>query len=112
MKTAALTIAEILGHKPALMDLPTFFKACGMAQSTGYQIAAEGNLPLEVIPLGRRRYVRTVEAWKFLGLMPEENGAAPTYQAGASAGNDEAARVPAGPPQSSKSVPASKQEQD
>lgn len=93
MTAPALSIAEILGHKPALMDLPTFFKACGMAQSTGYQIAAEGALPLEVIPLGRRRYVRTVEAWKFLGLMPEEDGAVPGVQPGTSAGNDEAAGV-------------------
>ncbi|WP_055527120.1 hypothetical protein [Streptomyces graminilatus] len=108
MTAPALSIAEILGHEPALMDLPTFFKACGMAQSTGYQVAAEGNLPLEVIPLGRRRYVRTVDAWKFLGLIPQENGTAPTYQAGAPAGNDEAARVPAGPPQSSRSALTSK----
>ena len=91
MTAPALSIAEILGHKPALMDLPTFFKACGMAQSTGYQIAAEGALPLEVIPLGRRRYVRTVEAWKFLGLMPEETGAGPACEAGSAAGNDEEA---------------------
>ncbi|MEU9405076.1 DNA-binding protein [Streptomyces sp. NPDC048281] len=111
MTAPALSIAEILGHEPALMDLPTFFKACGIAPSTGYQEAAAGRLPLEVIRLGRRRYVRTVSAWKFLGLMPEENGAAPTYQAGASAGNnDEAARVPAGPPQSSKSALTSNEE--
>jgi hypothetical protein len=91
MTAPALTIAEILAHEPALMDLPTFFKACGTAESTGYQLAAQGRLPLEVIPLGRRRYVRTVEAWKFLGLLPQENGAALTYQVGASAGNSEAA---------------------
>lgn len=108
MTAPALSIAEILGHEPALMDLPTFFKACGMAQSTGYQVAAQGLLPLELIPLGRRRYVRTVEAWKFLGLLPNDSGTAPTYQAGASAGNDEAARVPAGPPLSSKSTPTAK----
>lgn len=89
MTAPALTIAEILGHESALMDLPTFFKACGMAESTGYQLAAQGRLSLEVIPLGRRRFVRTVDAWKFLGLIPQENGTAPTYQAGASAGNDE-----------------------
>lgn len=105
MTAPALSIAEILGHEPALMDLPTFFKACGTAESTGYQLAAQGRLPLEVIPLGRRRYVRTVEAWKFLGLLPQENGDSPRYQPGESAENDEAARVPAGPPLSSKSAP-------
>jgi hypothetical protein len=93
MTASALTIAEILGHRPALMDLPTFFKACGMAQSTGYQIAAEGNLPLEVIPLGRRRYVRTVEAWKFLGLLSEESGAAREVESRASAEHDDARGV-------------------
>ena len=98
MTAPALSIAEILGHEPALMDLPTFFKACGTAESTGYQLAAQGRLPLEVIPLGRRRYVRTVEAWKFLGLLPQENGASPRYQPGESAGNDgEAGYQPASP---------------
>lgn len=36
------------------------------------------------------------------------SGASPVYQPGESAGNDEAARVPAGPPQSSKSALTSK----
>ncbi|MEH0578950.1 DNA-binding protein [Streptomyces sp. B21-108] len=87
------TIAEILGHESALTDLPTFFKMLGIAESTGYQLAAQGRLHLEVIPLGRRRYVRTVDAWKFLGLLPEENGAVPGVQPGTPAGNDEAAGV-------------------
>lgn len=108
MTAPALSIAEILGHEPALTPLPTFFKMLGVAESTGYQVAAEGNLPLEVIKIGRRRYVRTVEAWRFLGLLPNNSDTAPTYQAGAPAGNDEAARVPAGPPQSSKSALTSK----
>lgn len=108
MTALALSIAEILAHEPALMDLPTFFKACGMAQSTGYQVAAEGRLPLEVIPLGRRRYVRTVDAWKFLGLLPQENGAAPTYQAGASAGNNEGPGYQPGPPVEQSAPHASK----
>lgn len=98
MTVPSMTIAEILGHEPALMDLPTFFKACGVAQSTGYQITAEGRLPLEVIPFGRRRFVRTVEAWKFLGLLPQENADSPRYQPGESAGNDgEAGYQPASP---------------
>lgn len=98
MTAPALSIAEILAHEPALMPLPTFFKACGMAQSTGYQVAAEGNLPLEVIKLGRRRYVRTVSAWKFLGLVPEENGAAREVESRASAENGDAPGVEPGAP--------------
>lgn len=93
MSTAALSIAEILGHKPALTDLPTFFEMCGMAQSTGYQEAAAGRLPIEVIRLGRRRYVRTVEAWRFLGLLAEENGAAREVESRASAERDDARGV-------------------
>lgn len=98
MTTAALSIAEILAHEPALTPLPTFFKMLGVAESTGYQLAAEGNLPLEVIKLGRRRYVRTVSAWRFLGLVPEENGTGPACEAGPSAGNDEGAACEAAPP--------------
>ena len=97
MTAPAMTIAEILGHKTALMDLPTFFKACGMAESTGYQLAAQGRLSLEVIPLGRRRYVRTVEAWKFLGLTPGEDGAGPKVQLGSPATNDDSAGVQPAP---------------
>lgn len=90
-----LTIAQVLAHRSPLMDLATFFKACGIAPSTGYQLAAEGRLPgeIEVIPLGRRRYVRTVQAWKFLGLAAEETGAAPEVESGASAEHDDAREV-------------------
>lgn len=104
MTAPAMTIAEILAHQAPLTDLPTLGRMTGQAESTVYQLAAQDRLGLEVIRLGRKRYVRTVDVWKFLGLIPQENGTAPTYQAGASAGNDEAARVPAGPPQSSRST--------
>lgn len=70
----ALTIGETLAHQKPLMDLRTFFAACDIPESTGYQVVAEGGLPVEVIRIGRRRYVRTVEAWKWLGLLPEDNG--------------------------------------
>ncbi len=73
----AMTIAEILAHESALMDLPTFFRAAGIPESTGYQVAAAGELGIDIIRFGRRRYVRTVAAWKFLGLIPEDNGEGP-----------------------------------
>lgn len=91
MTAPALTIAQVLAHQSALTDLPTFGRMTGQADSTVYQLAAEGRLPMEVIRLGRKRYVRTVDVWKFLGLLPEGNGASPVYQPGESAGNDEAA---------------------
>lgn len=87
----ALSIAQILAHESALMDLPTFFRAAGAAESTGYQWVASGEFPLEVIPILRRRFVRTVDAWRFLGLLSEANGASPEYQPGEPSGNDEAA---------------------
>ncbi|MFE7047079.1 DNA-binding protein [Streptomyces californicus] len=70
--TAALSVAEIL-DLPALVPLwPTVGKALGLAESTTYQLAAENRLPgdLEVIRLGRRRVVRTVDLHRFLGLLP------------------------------------------
>lgn len=68
--TAGLSVAEIL-NLPALVPLwPTAGKALAQAESTTYQLAAEGRLPFEVIRLGRRRYVRTVDLHKFLGLLP------------------------------------------
>jgi len=70
----AMTIAEILAHEAPLMPLRTFFAACGIPESTGYQVVADGDLPIEVIKFGRKRYVRTVDAWKWLGLLPQDNG--------------------------------------
>ncbi|MFJ2631095.1 DNA-binding protein [Streptomyces sp. NPDC087422] len=83
MTAAALSIAEVLAHEPALTDLPTFGRMTGQADSTIYQLAAQGRLPLEVIRLGRKRYVRTVEVWKFLGLLPDGNDNAPGVEPGA-----------------------------
>ncbi|WP_307825197.1 DNA-binding protein [Streptomyces sp. M2CJ-2] len=105
MTTAALTIAEIL-DQPAVVPLwPTVGKALGLAESTTYQLAAEGRLPIEVIRLGRRRVVRTIDLHRFLGLAPQENGAALAYQARASAGNDEEAGYqPASPVEQSAST--------
>ncbi|MET8658187.1 helix-turn-helix domain-containing protein [Streptomyces griseus] len=68
--TTALSVAEIL-DLPALVPLwPTVGKAMCQSESTTYQLAREGRLPFEVIRLGRRRYVRTVDLHKFLGLLP------------------------------------------
>lgn len=87
----AMNIAEVLNQPPLVPLWPTVGRALGLAESTTYQLAAENRLPIEVIRLGRRRVARTVDLHRFLGLLPQENGAAPTYQAGASAGNSEAA---------------------
>ncbi|MEV6420612.1 DNA-binding protein [Streptomyces sp. NPDC051662] len=66
---AALSIAEIL-DQPALVPLwPTVGKALGQAQSTTYQLAAQDELPFELVRLGRRRYVRHVDLLAFLHLL-------------------------------------------
>ncbi|MFD4524866.1 DNA-binding protein [Streptomyces sp. NPDC058470] len=98
MTAPALTIAEIL-DQPALVPLwPIVGQALGLAESTTYQLAAQGRLPIEVIPLGRRRVARTVDLHRFLGLVPQENGAGPRSQLGSLAGNDEeAGSQPASP---------------
>ncbi|MFJ4987927.1 DNA-binding protein [Streptomyces sp. NPDC088732] len=99
VRAKGLSISEALAHESPLMDLPTFFKACGIAESTGYQLAAEGRLPLEVITLGRRRFVRTTSAWRFLGLIAEESGVVPEVQSGAPATeHDDAPGVQPGAP--------------
>lgn len=98
MTTPALTIAEIL-DQPAVVPLwPTVGRALDLAESTTYQLAAEGRLPFECLRLGRRRVVRTVDLHRFLGLLPEANGAGPACEAGPSAGNDEEAACEAASP--------------
>jgi hypothetical protein len=71
------TIGQILGHQPPLMDLRTFAEATGIPASTVYQQAAKGELPIEVIKLARTKYVRTVDAWRWLGLIDSPNGDGP-----------------------------------
>ena len=94
----ALTIGEMLAYQKPLMDLRTFFDACGIPPSTGYQEAAKEALPIEVIRIARRRYVRTVDAWRFLGLLPEGNGAVREVESRTSHGNDGAPGVEPGAP--------------
>lgn len=96
--TTALTIAEIL-DQPAVIPLwPTVGRALDLAESTTYQLAAEGRLPIEVIRLGRRRVARTIDLHRFLGLIPQENGVGPACEAGSAAGNDEEAACEAASP--------------
>ncbi|GAA2985055.1 helix-turn-helix domain-containing protein [Streptomyces fulvorobeus] len=74
--TTPLTIAELYAL-PALVPLwPTVGEALGLAESTTYQLAAENRLPFEVVRLGRRRKVRTVDLQRYLGLMPDTTEAA------------------------------------
>ncbi|MFJ9628054.1 DNA-binding protein [Streptomyces sp. NPDC101175] len=98
MTAPALTITEIL-NLPAVVPLwPTVGRALGLAESTTYQLAAENRLPIEVIPLGRRRVARTIDLHRFLGLAPQEIGVGPACEAGSAAGNDEGAACEAAPP--------------
>jgi hypothetical protein len=76
------TIGQILAHQPPLMDIRTFAEAAGIPESTAYQLAARGEMPIEVVQLGRTKYVRTVDLWRWLGLI----------------GNDDDAGVPAPTP--------------
>ncbi|MEU2311198.1 DNA-binding protein [Streptomyces albidoflavus] len=73
MSAAPLSIAQIL-DLPAVVPLwPTVGQALGLAESTTYQLAAENRLPIEVIRLGRRRVVRTVDLHRLLGLRPSNS---------------------------------------
>ncbi|BBA99237.1 hypothetical protein RVR_5775 [Actinacidiphila reveromycinica] len=68
-------IGQILAHQPPLMDIRTFAEAIGIPASTGYQLAASGDLPIEILRVGRTKYVRTVDAWKWLGLIGNDDDA-------------------------------------
>lgn len=88
MKTQALTAQEVL-DLPAMPTAQDAFAAIGISSDLGYQLIRDGEFPVEVIKLGARALrVRRSDLLNFLGLA-EENGAAPVYQPGASAGNDE-----------------------
>lgn len=98
MTASTLSIAEIL-DLPAVVPLwPTVGRALGLAESTTYQLAAENRLPIEVIRIGRRRVARTIDLHRFLGLIPQENGAAREVESRASAENSDAPGVEPGAP--------------
>ncbi|MEW1719810.1 DNA-binding protein [Streptomyces sp. NPDC093109] len=62
------TIAEIY-DQPAMVPLwPGVGRALGLAESTTYQLAAQHRLPVEVVRLGRRQFVRRVDLLTFLHL--------------------------------------------
>lgn len=68
VRRKALTIAEIL-DLPAVVPLcPTVARALDQADSTIYQLAAEGRLPFKTFRIGRRLHARTVDLCDFLGL--------------------------------------------
>lgn len=69
------TIGQILAHQPPLMDLRTFAEAMGFPPSTVYQEAAKDALPVEVIQIARTKYVRTVDTWRLLGLIGNDDDA-------------------------------------
>ncbi|MEU9065484.1 helix-turn-helix domain-containing protein [Streptomyces sp. NPDC048306] len=98
MTAPALTIAEIL-DLPAVVPLwPTVGRALDQSESTIYQLAKQGRLPFECVRLGRRRYVRTVDLHRFLGVSPRDAGVGPACEAGSAAGNDEEAACEAASP--------------
>ena len=85
-----LSVSEALAL-PVMFDVwPTVGQACGIARTTTYQLARENALPIPVVRVGRQLRARRSDLLNFLGIA-EETGAAPEYQTGSSAGNDEAA---------------------
>ncbi|MBP5915894.1 helix-turn-helix domain-containing protein [Streptomyces scabiei] len=107
VRRKTLTVAEALAL-PVMFDVwPTVGQALDIGRTATYQLARENALPIPCIRVGRQLRARRSDLLNFLGLSGEI-GTSPEYQPGESAGNDEAARVPAGPPQSSKSTPTAK----
>lgn len=63
-----LTVAELY-DQPPLMPMITF--VVGVLQQSerwGYAAAARGELPLELVPVGRGRFVRTADVLQYCGL--------------------------------------------
>ncbi|MFM9604281.1 hypothetical protein [Streptomyces turgidiscabies] len=96
VRRKALSVAEVLAL-PAMPDAwPDGAGACGgIGRTAWYELIARGETPVPVIRVGRALKVRKADLLNFLGLSDpiasEENGTAPRYQPGASAGNDEEA---------------------
>jgi hypothetical protein len=47
---------------------PTAGQALGLSRQTTYDLADQGEFPIEVLRIGRRRKVRTVELRRYVGL--------------------------------------------
>ncbi|MFF1417444.1 DNA-binding protein [Streptomyces sp. NPDC058280] len=82
--TPALTIADLYTQPPLMRLWPDFgHRVCGMAESTTYQLAAENRLPVEILRIGRRKFVRTADVLVWLHL-PNNSDAVAVAPAAAS----------------------------
>lgn len=74
-----LSIADLYAQPPLMPLWPTFGRdICLLAESTTYQLASQGRLPVPTVRLGRKLYVRTRDVLAFCGLPahPENDSAA------------------------------------
>ncbi|MGW2044677.1 hypothetical protein ACWCPF_05770 [Streptomyces sp. NPDC001858] len=98
VRRKALSVAEVF-QLPAMVDgWPDAAAACGgISRTVWYELVAKDETPVPVVRIGRSIKVRRQSLIDFLGLS-EETGTAPTYQAGAPAGNGEGPGYQPGPP--------------
>ncbi|KAB8167041.1 hypothetical protein FH609_011600 [Streptomyces sp. 3MP-14] len=67
--TKPLTVAELYDQPPLMPVWPTFGRdVLGLSQSGTYKFLAEGRLPVQAIPVGRRHVVRTADVLAWLHL--------------------------------------------
>jgi predicted DNA-binding transcriptional regulator AlpA len=82
----SLTAHEIAALPPAL-DLATAGRLLGISRATAYRLAATGDLPVPVIPVGRSLKVPTAPLLALLGLTPPRDAPVP-HGAGTAGGTD------------------------
>ncbi|AVH57861.1 MULTISPECIES: DNA-binding protein [Streptomyces] len=76
MKDRLFTVAQMYDQPPLMPLWPDFGRGvCQLAESTTFQLAAEGRLPVETVRLGRKRYVRTIDVLTWLHLPTNDDSA-------------------------------------
>jgi hypothetical protein len=92
-----MQLAELLAL-PVAFDLETANRALLLGRTKGFSLARRGEYPTRVMRVGSTYRVMRADLLRTLGIDPYDDGAAPTYQAGASAGNDGGPGYQPGPP--------------
>lgn len=57
-----------MADEQPMLDLADTFDALNLSKSQGYALARDGRYPVQLIPVGKRWKVRTVDLRRYLGL--------------------------------------------
>jgi hypothetical protein len=78
----SLTIGDLYAAPPLLPLWPELGRVLGLSEGSTYALAARGDLPMDLVRVGRRRYARTADVLAWLHLNVSDSATANTSRSG------------------------------